>query len=250
MIRIDDCTHPTCCGGDCRKCEYNPKSGYSPYHYMPALPDTPATREARRQANILVATFAAGLLVLSMLPREAIMTWLRSFRFSRWHVPAAGARRWHVPGAGTSRPSRPLVPAAGTSRPSRPLVPGGGTFPRWHVSTFPAAGARRWHVPALARLDLPAAGARRWHVPGAGTSRPSRPLVPAAGTSRPSGRWCPPLARSLRPLVPAAGTSPGRWCPAQSPAAGTFPAAGKQFPSYYLTLPLLCRKLNYSRETN
>ena len=198
MIRIDDCTHPTCCGGDCRKCEYNPKSGYSPYHYMPALPDTPATREARRQANILVATFAAGLLVLSMLPREAIMTWLRSFRFSRWHVPAAG----------TSRPSRrwcpPLarldLPAAGARRwhvstfPPLARSPAAGTFPgRWHVPRrnlrplVPAAGAR-----PLARLDLPAAGARRW----------CPPLVPAAGARR----W---HVSTFRPLVPAAGTFPG-----------------------------------------
>ena len=162
----------------------------------------------------------------------------------------ARSRRWHV----STFP--PLVPAAGTSRPSR-----------------------RW-CPPLARLDLPAAGARRWHVstfpplarsPAAGTfsGRWCPPLVPAAGTSRPSRRWCPPLARLdlpgrwCPPLarldLPAAGARrwhvprplvPGRWCPAQSPAAGTFPAAGKQFPSYYLTLPLLCRKLNYSRETN
>ena len=201
MIRIDDCTHPTCCGGDCRKCEYNPKSGYSPYHYMPALPDTPATREARRQANILVATFAAGLLVLSMLPREAIMTWLRFFRFSRWHVPAAG----------TSRPSRPL-------RPRR----------RWHVSTFPAAGARRWHVSTFPPL-----------VPAAGTSRPSRrwrcpPLArsPAAGTV--PGAISP--AAGARPLVapppafPALRHGSRRWHVSTFrplvPAAGTFPGAG------------------------
>ena len=206
MIRIDDCTHPTCCGGDCRKCEYNPKSGYSPYHYMPALPDTPATREARRQANILVATFAAGLLVLSMLPREAIMTWLRSFRFSRWHVPAAGtsrppgagARRWHV----STFPA--LVPAAGTSRPSRRWCPPLARLDLPAAGTFPG----RWHVPRpLARspAQSPAAGARRW--------------CPAAGTSRPSRRWCPALVpgagarrwhvSTFRPLVPAAGTFPG-----------------------------------------
>lgn len=30
--RPKDCTHSTCQGGECGKCPYNPRSGYSPYH--------------------------------------------------------------------------------------------------------------------------------------------------------------------------------------------------------------------------
>jgi len=30
--RPKGCTHPTCQSGECGKCPYNPRSGYSPYH--------------------------------------------------------------------------------------------------------------------------------------------------------------------------------------------------------------------------
>ena len=155
MKRINDCTHPTCCGGDCRKCPYNPKAGYSPYHYKPAMPDTPNNRE-----NVAMATWYAsngyggcvgfsGLLLFNTL--KSIMPVARP-RASRpvavELLPVARPRRPAPSPGPVARPRRPAPSPGPVARPRRPAPsPGPVARPRgcrpWlsGCSPWPSSGS-------------------------------------------------------------------------------------------------------------
>src|SRR5208282_4431872 len=74
LRRITNCTHRSCSEGNCRKCEYNPNSGYSPYHYR-IVPNTPAHRAARKRLFI----WLAALLIATVMLQSGFLSWVMSF---------------------------------------------------------------------------------------------------------------------------------------------------------------------------
>jgi len=51
-----DCSHPTCQRGECKKCSWNPRSNYAPWHHIGAP-------GIRYKAPVILATFVAACTV-------------------------------------------------------------------------------------------------------------------------------------------------------------------------------------------